>query len=157
MEINVPDLAGSLGGGGRYDDLVGMFLGQGVPACGFSLGLERILVVMAERGMFAASPHGAAADVMISVFEAAGAPHALRVAGLLRAAGLRVLVYPDADKIGKQIKYADSRGVPCVALLGSDEIAAGTVTVKHLAAKTQDTYPQEAAAAAILEVLKRRG
>ena len=48
MEVNVPDLAGSLGGGGRYDNLVGMFLGQSVPACGFSLGLERILVVMAR-------------------------------------------------------------------------------------------------------------
>ena len=52
MEIAVPDLAGSLGGGGRYDNLVGMFLGQEVPACGFSLGLERILVVMGERNMF---------------------------------------------------------------------------------------------------------
>ena len=52
MEIVVPDLRGSLGGGGRYDNLVGMFLGQPVPACGFSLGLERILVVMAERDMF---------------------------------------------------------------------------------------------------------
>ncbi len=54
FEIAVPDLAGSLGGGGRYDNLVGMFLGQAVPACGFSLGLERILVVMTERGMFPA-------------------------------------------------------------------------------------------------------
>ena len=52
MEINVKDLAGSLGGGGRYDNLVGMFLGQDVPACGFSLGLERILVVMSERECF---------------------------------------------------------------------------------------------------------
>ncbi len=49
MEIKVKDLAGSLGGGGRYDNLVGMFLGQDIPACGFSLGLERILVVMSER------------------------------------------------------------------------------------------------------------
>jgi len=55
MEINVPDLAGSLGGGGRYDDLVGMFLGQSIPAAAFSLGLERILVVMGERGRFPAS------------------------------------------------------------------------------------------------------
>ena len=49
MEVAVPDLAGSLGGGGRYDNLVGMFSGEQVPACGFSLGLERILVVMTER------------------------------------------------------------------------------------------------------------
>ena len=52
VEVAVSDLAGSLGGGGRYDNLVGMFLGQSVPACGFSLGLERIIVVMTERGMF---------------------------------------------------------------------------------------------------------
>ncbi len=52
MEISVNDLPGSLGAGGRYDNLIGMFLGSDVPACGFSLGLERILVVMQERGMF---------------------------------------------------------------------------------------------------------
>jgi histidyl-tRNA synthetase len=157
MEINVPDLAGSLGGGGRYDNLVGMFLGQSIPACGFSLGLERILVVMGERGMFPASLATTPADVMVAVFDAADMPHALRVAGALRASGLRVLVYPDADKIGKQIKYADSRAIPLVAILGSDEIANGTLTVKHLAAKSQNTYEQSAAGAAILKELKQRG
>ena len=157
MEINVPDLAGSLGGGGRYDNLVGMFLGQNIPACGFSLGLERILVVMGEREMFPASLPTAPADVMVAVFDRADAAHAIRVAGLLRRAGLRVLVAPDADKIGRQIKYADARGIPYVALLGSDEIGTHTVTVKHLAAKTQQTYLQEAAGAAIREELSRRG
>ena len=157
MEINVADLAGSLGGGGRYDNLVGMFLGQDVPACGFSLGLERILVVMAERGMFPPALATTPADVMIAVFDAADMPHALRVAGQIRAAGVRVLVYGDAEKIGKQIKYADARGIPYVALLGGDEIAAGTVTVKDLAGKTQHTYDQAAAGAAILEALTHRG
>jgi histidyl-tRNA synthetase len=157
MEISVPDLAGSLGAGGRYDSLVGMFLGQRVPACGFSLGLERILVVMGERGMFPPNLTTTAADVMMAVFDASDAPHAVRVAGLLRQSGLRVLVYPDADKIGKQIKYADSLGIPFVAILGGNEIAAGTVTVKNLAAQTQATYDQAAAAAAILEGLKQRG
>jgi histidyl-tRNA synthetase len=157
MEISVPDLAGSLGGGGRYDNLVGMFLGQSVPACGFSLGLERILVVMGERGMFPASLQTSPADVMLAVFDAADTAHALRVAGTLRASGLRVLVYPDADKIGKQIKYADARGIPLVAILGADEIAAGTVTVKNLSAKTQRTLAQPDAGAALLEELTHRG
>jgi len=157
MEINVADLAGSLGGGGRYDDLVGMFLGQNIPACGFSLGLERILVVMTERNMFPASLATAPADVMIATFDAAGAGPAMRLAVTLRAAGLRVLVYPDAEKIGKQIKYADSRGIPFVALLGDNEIRDNTVTVKNLAAQTQDTCPQSDAGAKILEGLKQRG
>ncbi|HEV2836632.1 MAG TPA: histidine--tRNA ligase, partial [Pyrinomonadaceae bacterium] len=68
MEINVKDLAGSLGGGGRYDNLVGMFLGQEVPACGFSLGLERILVVMNERNMFPAWLGSSPADVMATIW-----------------------------------------------------------------------------------------
>ena len=157
MEINVPDLAGSLGGGGRYDNLVGMFLGQSIPACGFSLGLERILVVMGERGMFPPGLATSPADVMMAVFDPADVPHALRVAGLLRRAGLRVLVYPDADKIGKQIKYADSLRIPFVAILGSNEIAAGTVTIKDLAAQTQTTYDQAAAGGAIFEGLRQRG
>ena len=157
MEVSVPDLAGSLGGGGRYDNLVGMFLGQSVPACGFSLGLERILVVMGERGMFPPDLTTTPADVMMAVFDAADASHAIRVAGLLRQSGLRVMVYPDADKIGKQIKYADSLGIPFVAILGSNEIAAAQVTVKNLKAQTQATYDQAAAGGAILEGLKQRG
>jgi histidyl-tRNA synthetase len=160
MEIAVADLAGSLGGGGRYDNLVGMFLGQEVPACGFSLGLERILVVMGERNMFPPALARSAADVMVSVFDQKDLGYAVTVAGRLRADGLRVLVYPDADKIGKQIKYADSRGIPFVALLGSNEVAAGTVTVKDLKAQTQNTYDQGAAGGQIrqaLEALKDRG
>ncbi len=157
MEINVADLAGSLGGGGRYDNLVGMFLGQNIPACGFSLGLERILVVMGERSMFPPSLAMTPADVMVATFDAASAPDAMRVAPTRRAQGLRVLVYPDPDKIGKQIKYADGRGIPFVALLGENEIKGGTVTVKDLAAQTQTTYNQSAAAAAILDTLRQRG
>ena len=157
MEINVADLAGSLGGGGRYDNLVGMFLGQSIPACGFSLGLERILVVMTERDMFPPTLATTSADVMVVTFDASGAAAAMRVAATLRDAGLRVFVYPDAEKIGKQIKYADSRGIPFVALLGDDEIKAGAVTVKNLDAQTQATYDQSAAGAAILEALRQRG
>jgi histidyl-tRNA synthetase len=113
--------------------------------------------VMGERDMFPTGLATTPADVMVALFDQANVPDAMRVATRLREAGLRVLVYPDADKIGKQIKYADSRGIPFVAILGADEIAAGTVTVKHLAAQTQHTYDQAAAGAAILEGLKQRG
>jgi histidyl-tRNA synthetase len=157
MEINVHDMAGSLGGGGRYDNLVGMFLGQSIPACGFSLGLERILVVMGERGMFPAGLSTSPADVMVAVFDVKDLSHAIRFASRCRDAGLRVLVYPDAEKIGKQIKYADSRGIPYVAILGGDEIANGTVTVKDLAGQVQQTYLQTDAGDKIREELKQRG
>ena len=155
MEISVPGLAGSVAGGGRYDDLVGVFLGQNVPACGLSLGLERLLVVMTERNMFPAAIQTTSADVMISVLDHPGQAFALRLAAELRGAGLRVLVYPDVDKLGRQLKYADSRGIPFVAILGGDEIESGTVTVKNLAAQTQRTCGHPVAAAMILEALNR--
>jgi histidyl-tRNA synthetase len=112
---------------------------------------------MGERGMFPASLATTPADVMVAVFDANDMPYAMQIGASLRKSGLRVLVYPDADKIGKQIKYADSRGIPFVAILGSDEIANGTLTVKHLAAKTQNTYEQSSAGAAILKELTQRG
>ncbi|CAN5423592.1 histidine--tRNA ligase [soil metagenome] len=148
MEITVPDLAGSLGGGGRYDGLIGMFSGENVPACGFSLGLERILVVMTERGMFPADVIKPAADVLVPLFEAATVPDALALARELRDAGIRVEVYPEPDKLGKQMKYAAGKGVPFAAILGGDEIARGEVTVKNLTTGEQQTVARADVAAA---------
>ncbi|HET7287164.1 MAG TPA: His/Gly/Thr/Pro-type tRNA ligase C-terminal domain-containing protein, partial [Pyrinomonadaceae bacterium] len=132
MEINVKDLAGSLGGGGRYDNLVGMFLGQDIPACGFSLGLERILVVMSEREMFPASVGGSPAEVMVTIWNEDSVAESIKLAQELRAAGLRVDLYPEADKLGKQLKYASSLGVPFVAVLGEEEQAKGQVALKDM-------------------------
>jgi histidyl-tRNA synthetase len=143
MEISVPDLAGSLGGGGRYDNLVGMFLGRDVPACGFSLGLERIIVVMTERGMFPAHVAASNADVMVTVWNDGSRADALSLAGELRKGGLRVDVYPDADKLGKQVKYASGRNVPFVTIVGDDERAAGTVSVKDMRSGSQLNMPRE--------------
>ncbi len=142
MEITVPDLAGSLGGGGRYDGLIGMFLGENIPACGFSLGLERILVVMAERGMFPASVDGGAADLLVTLFEGEDPGEALRLARELRAAGLRVEVYPEPDKLGKQFKYAAAAGITKVAILGADERASGVVTIKDMTSGKQQAFPR---------------
>ena len=132
MEVAVPDLAGSLGGGGRYDGLIGMFSGEQIPACGFSLGLERIIVVMTERGMFPAEIATAAADVMVTLFEGEPIEEGLRLAHELRAAGLRVDLYPEPDKLGKQFKYAGLRGVTFVTIAGADERARGQVTLKNM-------------------------
>jgi histidyl-tRNA synthetase len=137
MEINVADLPGSLAGGGRYDNLIGMFLGEEVPACGFSLGLERILVVMTDRGMFPASVAGAPADVLVTLWSAERTADALRLAGRLRQAGLRVDVYSEVDKLGKQFKYASSRGIPWVLVLGDDEAARGEIAVKNMSTGEQ--------------------
>jgi histidyl-tRNA synthetase len=151
MEVAVPDLAGSLGGGGRYDGLVGMFLGENVPACGFSLGLERILVVMGERKMFPAAVQRPSADVLISLFDEATVPEALKLAAELRAGDLRVEVYPEPDKLGKQMKYAATKMIPLAAILGGDELARGEVTLKHLQTGTQESV----ARAAVAEWIKR--
>jgi histidyl-tRNA synthetase len=132
MEIVVPDLAGSLGGGGRYDNLVGMFLGRDVPACGFSLGLERIIVVMTERNMFPESVVRGSVDVMVALWNEDSRADALALASEMRRAGLRVDIYPDAEKLGKQFKYASSRNVPFVAIVGDDERANGMVSIKDL-------------------------
>jgi histidyl-tRNA synthetase len=142
FEIAVADLAGSLGGGGRYDNLVGMFLGQAVPACGFSLGLERILVVMTERGMFPSDATARAADVLVTIWNAETVAESLTLARQLRAAGLRVEVYPDADKIGKQLKYASSRHARYAVIAGDDERAKGSVMVKDLTSGEQSEVPQ---------------
>ncbi len=155
MEINVPNFAASLGGGGRYDNLVGMFSGETIPACGFSLGLERILVLMTEHHMFPAELAMNPADVMVAAFDAAGMPHAMALAAGLRRRNLRVFVYPEPDKIGKQIKYAESRGIPCVAMLGENEIQRGEVTIKHLASRQQVVSAQDTAGDAVRELVGR--
>ncbi len=148
MEISVPDLAGSLGGGGRYDGLIGMFGKEQIPACGFSLGLERILVVMDERGMFPPEiAESTPADVMVTVWSEETVGESLKLAAELRSKGLRVSVYPEPDKLGKQIKYADQIKVPWVCVLGESEIAAKQVTVKNMRTGTQETTVISEAAA----------
>ena len=116
FEIEFPGLSGSGGGGGRYDDLVGMFIGQTIPACGFSLGLERILLVMEERNMFPARLAGQP-QVLVTQFDASTASASFQLAVRLRAAGMRVDLYPDLDRYGKQFKYAEERGIRYAVLV----------------------------------------
>jgi histidyl-tRNA synthetase len=156
MEINVKDLSGSLGGGGRYDNLVGMFLGQDIPACGFSLGLERILVVMGERDMFPSRVGSSPADVMVAIWNEDSISGSIALAQELRTAGLRVDLYPDADKLGKQFKYASSLGVPFVAVLGEEEVAKGEVALKDMESGEQRSVLRGEVSELVKELLARK-
>jgi len=149
IEINVADLAGSLGGGGRYDNLVGMFLGKDVPACGFSLGLERIIVVMSERDMFPSKLLSSPADVMVTIWNEESSGESIALATELRNNGLRVDLYPEADKMGKQFKYASSRGIPFVVIVGDDERARGEVAIKEMRSGEQQSVKRDEVAQAI--------
>ena len=120
-----------------------MFSGEQVPACGFSLGLERILVVMTERNMFPEDVTTSPADVLVTLWSAERTPDALALAASLRGAGFRVDVYPEADKLGKQFKYAATRGFPYVVIIGDDEAARGEVTVKNMRTGEQQSVARQ--------------
>ena len=146
IEINVADLAGSLGGGGRYDNLVGMFLGKDVPACGFSLGLERIIVVMSEREMFPPALISSPADVMVTALGEASAPRALGLAADLRKEGLKVFVYPEPnDKFQKQLSFANKKDVPVCCVIGDNESERGVVLVKQMWGRGEEFARREIA------------
>jgi histidyl-tRNA synthetase len=145
MEIAVSDLAGSLGGGGRYDELIGMFGKEQIPACGFSIGLERIIVVMTERGMFPPELQTNSADVFVTIWNEDSIAESLKLANELRGKGLRVTVYPEADKLAKQFKYASAINVPYVCVVGESELAEGKVTIKNLANGEQETVERSEA------------
>lgn len=132
FEIRVPDLAGSLGGGGRYDNLVGTFSKKAVPAAGFSLGLERILVVMDERGMFPPVVDAGPADILVTVWTEETRPASLNLARAIRAAGLRVELYPEPANPGHQFAYAQKRNIRYAAVVGELGGAASSVLQQAL-------------------------
>lgn len=143
IRLEAGDFTGSVGGGGRYDGLIGMFGKEQIPAVGFSIGLERILFVMEERGMFPEDLTANSADVMVTIWNEETAGESLKLAGELRAEGLRVLVYPEADKLGKQFKYADALNIPYVCVLGEAELAENKVALKNMKTGEQELVLRE--------------
>ena len=159
MEIAVEGI-GSLGGGGRYDGLIGMFCGEQIAACVFSLGLERILVVMTERGMFPAEVQATGPDVLVTIFDETLTAESLWLATELRAGGLRVEVYPDALRAGKDLgkafKYAEARRARFVTVVGTSEADAQTVRIKDMATGVQEVASRSAVAISIGASVKKR-
>lgn len=143
FEVKHQGLGSSIASGGRYDNLIGMFAGKTIPACGGSLGMERILMLLEDRAPAAAS----GPKVLVTVWDAASAADALRIATLLRRAGVNAEVFLGHDKIGAQLGYASERNIPFAVISGPDERAQGKVQVKDLRAKSQQTFDVEEAAA----------
>ena len=138
-----PILQEVIAGGGRYDGLIGMFGKEEIPAVGFSLGLERIILIMEERGMFPDDLTTNAADVLVTIWNEETAGESLKLANELRQKGLRVLVYPQADKLGKQFKYADQINVEYVCVLGETELAENKVKLKNMKTGEQENIARE--------------
>jgi histidyl-tRNA synthetase len=145
IEISVADLAGSLGGGGRYDNLVGMFLGKDVPACGFSLGLERIIVVMSEREMFPPRISESGADIMVVLTEPESLI-SLELASYLRFRKLSTFLYPQADKPEKQRSYADKQKIPFIVWTENGD----SVYLRNLLDRKTEFVSKEIAAETVL-------
>ena len=145
---------GSITGGGRYDELIGSFSKQGYPATGTSFGIERIIDVMEEFAMFPPSVGKTVTDVLVSVFDDELMPESLKLATVLRQNGVRTEVYFRPARLSAQIKYADNRGIPYVAILGSDEVEAGTVAMRNLASREQQNVARDAVAGWIQDELR---
>ncbi len=149
IEVKALDYAiGSITGGGRYDNLTGVFGMPGLSGVGISFGADRIYDVLNGLNLYP-ERLGASSQVMFVNFGAPEAAASLRAVKVLRAAGISCEVYPDAAKLKKQMTYANNAAIPYVAIIGEAEAAEGTVTVKNMAEGTQVTVPVAEAAAHI--------
>lgn len=122
---------GSICGGGRYDDLTGIFGWQGVSGVGISFGAERIMDIMNERELFP-SDTAITTQVMFVNFGAEEEKYCVKLAGELRNQGIKTEVYPESAKMKKQMTYANAKNIPYVLLIGSQEMESGELTVKNL-------------------------
>jgi histidyl-tRNA synthetase len=148
FEVTHPALDTTIAAGGRYDGLIGMFGDEPVPAVGGSLGLERILLILAEQASAeAAAPEGP--QVMVTILDAADGADLLALATRLRAAGIDVDVFVGDGRLGKQLRHADRRGARYALVRGEAERVSGSVTLKELATGEQTTMG-EADAIALL-------
>ena len=128
---------GSICSGGRYDNLAGLYTKQALPGVGASLGIDRLLAGLEELGKLSAVE--TPAEVFLVFFDEAHLADYLRVASALRAAGVAVEFFPEAKRVGQQLKVAAKKGFPAALVIGSDEFAAGTAQFKNLATQQSTT------------------
>ena len=151
IEVKALDVEiGSITGGGRYDNLTGVFGMPGVSGVGISFGADRIYDVLNALDLYPDSTQRAT-TVMFTNFGDNEAAASLRLIKELRGAGVAAELYPDAAKMKKQMAYANALSIPYVAIIGESELQAGTVTLKNMESGEQQTLP----ASAVVEALKK--
>ncbi|ALU26524.1 MULTISPECIES: histidine--tRNA ligase [Myroides] len=144
FEIGAPETVqlGSIGGGGRYDDLTGIFGLKDMSGVGISFGLDRIYLVMEELNLFPETVSTSSKVMFLNMGEDEMS-YGVQAVMKLRDAGIRTEVYPDKAKVGKQFQFADKKGIPYAVLVGSQEIADQKYTLKELASGEQEVLSLE--------------
>ena len=141
IEVSPPEgvSMGSIGGGGRYDDLTGIFGLKGVSGVGISFGLDRIALILEELGLFPNSNYQST-QILFSNFGYQESIYCLKLIQKLREYGIAAELYPDSLKLKKQISYANKKQIPYVALVGDEEIKQNKITLKKMSDSSQNTY-----------------
>jgi histidyl-tRNA synthetase len=122
---------GSLGGGGRYDNLIGIFLENSIPACGFAFGFDRLLEAGNELNLF--PKKSTATQVLVTIFSKDFIEKSIKVAAFLREKNINTELFLNPEKkLDKQLKYADKKGIPYVLILGEEEVKKNVVKLKDL-------------------------
>ena len=146
-EGSIPEYSvGSVGGGGRYDNLIGDLCGRDMQANGFAIGFDRTVEAVTELNLLPDSIE-TTSQVLVALFDEATAKDSFAVATTFRKAGIATEVYPEFDKLGKQFKLADQKNILFVVIIGEAEKATNSVTLKNMQTGEQTTLtPQEAVA-----------
>src|SRR5260221_8641367 len=139
FEVESPDYpTGSLGGGGRYDKLIGMFAEKDIPAVGFAIGFDRTLEAMEAINLFPPELNNASTKVLVTIFNRELEEKSVELSVRLRSNNIPVEFWLGGDsKMEKQLKYADQKGIPYVVILGPEEVEKNVVTLKNLASREQ--------------------
>jgi histidyl-tRNA synthetase len=142
---------GSICSGGRYDDLAGLYTKQRLPGVGASLGIDRLLAGLEELGRLATAE--TPAEVFLVHFDAAHLGDYLRIAAALRADGMTVEFFPEARRLGQQLKLAAKKGFRVALVIGTDVFARGTAQLKNLATEATTTIAWEGDLAALVDAV----
>ncbi len=150
--ITEPNM-GSVTGGGRYDDLIGLFRKESLPTTGTSLGIERIIDLMDILGLYPDHIAGTVVQMLVTVFDEGTRAQSTRLAAELREQGIRTELYMQERNLGRQFTYADRKHIPLVAILGPEEIAQNQVRLKRLSDGQEVSVGREQIAEKVQELL----